>query len=250
MITGSGRCHGPGCTQPAVDEWCSTACEQAWNNQFHWLLGAAPAMPMGGLLSAVSAAEATANAERNLRAGLTLMWVPSPADPDAPTPAEMDEGIQIGGVLPPGEQIAATFEAVGDPMEVIRSAYERLGPIPPPPEPVRLTHGQFDALRGNAPSPDGRYWYGGPVGDLTGVPIELVDTAEESTLYRLPVDLDNSQASFVPPEPRHPHFARRYLNEFVSTGERGTEFPQVASEEPQVARGWLGRLFDRWRREP
>lgn len=27
--------------------------------------------------------------------------------------------------------------------------------------------------------------------------------------------------------------------------------PQVASEDPQVAdRGWLSRLFDRWRRQP
>lgn len=204
-VEGSGRCHGPGCTHPAVDEWCSPACEQAWNDQFHWLLGAAPAMPTGGLLSAVSAAEATVNLEETLPAlaatalsvddiqtpalgtggssssGLTLTWVPSPADPDAPTPAEMDAGIQIGGVVPPGERITATFEA--DPMEAIRGAYERLGPIPPPPEPVRLTRSQFDALRGDAPAPDSSYRYGGPIGDLTGVPIELVDTVEESTLY-------------------------------------------------------------------
>ncbi len=39
----SGRCHGPGCTQTADDEFCSTACQDAWHAQFRWLHGDGPA---------------------------------------------------------------------------------------------------------------------------------------------------------------------------------------------------------------
>lgn len=48
--------------------------------------------------------------------------------------------------------------------------------------------------------------YAGP-GTFAGIPVVLVDTVEESTL--------------------------------------GAAFPQVASEDPQVARGWLSRLLGR-----
>ena len=42
-MTSSGRCHGPGCTQTAGDEFCSTACQDAWHAQFRWLHGDGPA---------------------------------------------------------------------------------------------------------------------------------------------------------------------------------------------------------------
>lgn len=36
MVTqGSGRCHGPGCTQPAtVEFWCGERCQEVWSAQF------------------------------------------------------------------------------------------------------------------------------------------------------------------------------------------------------------------------
>lgn len=29
-MTGSGRCHGPGCTQTADSDFCSARCQSAW----------------------------------------------------------------------------------------------------------------------------------------------------------------------------------------------------------------------------
>ena len=35
-MTGSGRCHGPGCTQGArAGDFCRQECVQAWERQFH-----------------------------------------------------------------------------------------------------------------------------------------------------------------------------------------------------------------------
>lgn len=44
---GSGRCHGPGCTQTAkVEFWCSEACQARWDRQ---LAAADPPRPLGQL---------------------------------------------------------------------------------------------------------------------------------------------------------------------------------------------------------
>jgi hypothetical protein len=102
--------------------------------------------------------------------------------------------------------------------------YYRLLEPPEPPESVKLTREQFEELRAASPTyPD--YAQRSTFGD---VPVVLVDSLEDSTPYLHELARFSRAVE-----------ANRLL---VSTG---AEFPQVAPENPQVARGWLGRWLGR-----
>jgi len=52
-MIGSGRCHGPGCTQTAVvaDGFCSESCQARWNGQFEPAAGSEPAITVADLVA-------------------------------------------------------------------------------------------------------------------------------------------------------------------------------------------------------
>jgi hypothetical protein len=105
--------------------------------------------------------------------------------------------------------IAEQMPQPGDPVtwDELRERVLSLAPVQPS-EPINLTREQFAAIPRAAPT--GYLGQAMPgAAALLGVPVQLVDTPEESTL--------------------------------------GAAYPQVASEEPQVAaeRGWLSRAFGR-----
>jgi hypothetical protein len=107
-----------------------------------------------------------------------------------------------GGYTVPAPQSSPTLD---DLAELAR----RIPPVEVP-TPIKLTHGQLNAVRLASPTyPE----YARP-STFAGVPVVLVDTVEESTPYQQARD-------------------------------RGAAYPQVASEDPQVTRGWLSRLLGR-----
>lgn len=75
-----------------------------------------------------------------------------------------------GGPFPDGEGL----------LDAITAAYARLGALPPPLEPVKLTQHQIDSLPKAEPRP-----FGAPGADVFGTPIVKVDTVEESTPWQL-----------------------------------------------------------------
>lgn len=129
-MTGSGRCHGPGCTNAALVEggFCSEVCQNLWNGQFDSRREPHPT-------------------QTDLNAALAVLAAVEPP-PSAPT---LDEVVNTIRSLPRLE----------------------------PPEPVKLTRGQFDALRGDAPCPGSQFRYGGPLANLTGVSVEIIDEPEK-----------------------------------------------------------------------
>jgi hypothetical protein len=214
MIT-SGRCHGPGCQREASEgAWCSPACREGWHAEFHWLYGD------GEVLEPVIVREIEED------------------DEPAPEPAQVvvngDGSAALSAALeaaqPEAERqfvAALNTDHLGTPRlpgsvaygDIVR-LYESLLPTDPP-EPVKLTQGQLDVIRQSA-TPEHPWTRWGALGDLSGVPIELVERVEDSTLYQ------------------------------QARGE-GAAKPLVASENPQVAqsdqmRGWLGRWLHRMRR--
>lgn len=78
--------------------------------------------------------------------------------------------------------IVTTTPARAEPLTLddIMDVYRQFGAMSPPPEPIRLTREQIDALPLAEPSP----LHTGVVGDLFGTPVELVDTVEESTPFQ------------------------------------------------------------------
>lgn len=155
MIT-SGRCHGPGCTNPAVVEFfCCEAHQAAWAKQFVVV----PPSPF--LLGAI--------AER------------MPVVREA-VQAEMDRVVADIHTQVSQQQIVHT--APGSMVEDIQRAYELVRDVEPP-EPVQLTRSQFDALQAANPPLGGGYPVDGALCGLLGVPVELVDTVEESTPHLL-----------------------------------------------------------------
>ena len=90
------------------------------------------------------------------------------------------------------------------------------------------------------PPKPSKFIFDGQIGRYDAVPIERVDTVEESTPYELGFGRE---------------FQRVWLDEAVSfEPSEGATKPQVASENPQVTvthtgqRGWLGRWLHRKRR--
>jgi hypothetical protein len=143
--------------------------------------------------------------------------------------AAMEDGCPL---CPPGDvpiTVAIEGNVVRDSAPSMVEAIQRAADLvremaPPSREPVKLTREQFEELRAASPTyPD--YAQRSTFGD---VPVVLVDSLEDSTPYL------HELARFS-----HAVEANRLL---VSSG---AEFPQVASEGPQVARGWLGRWFGR-----
>lgn len=92
----------------------------------------------------------------------------------------------VADTLTQVSQQQVVHTAPGSMVEDIRRACELVGDVQPP-EPVKLTREQRDTLRAASyPTPNAiGYWQDGALGELTGVPIELVDTVEESTPYLL-----------------------------------------------------------------
>lgn len=79
----------------------------------------------------------------------------------------------------------------------LHAAIRRIGPVEPS-EPVKLTQEQLDALRAASPAPSWRF--GGQPAALGGVPIELVETVEESTPFQRRVAGANAASSQVASE--------------------------------------------------
>lgn len=79
MTSGSGRCHGPGCIQPAVVEfWCGERCQQVWAAQFG---DSTPKMSRGRLDAAVARLDAeTAAAARSASARITVRLTSTPIE--------------------------------------------------------------------------------------------------------------------------------------------------------------------------
>jgi hypothetical protein len=79
MITGSGRCHGPGCTQTAVVEyWCGERCQQVWAAQFG---DSTPKMSRVRLDAAVARLDAEdAAAARSASARITVRLTSVPVE--------------------------------------------------------------------------------------------------------------------------------------------------------------------------
>lgn len=99
----------------------------------------------------------------------------------APFEAAIEETL-AGIVTDTRPQIAHT--APGSMVDDIQRVYELVRDVEPP-EPVKLTRAQFDALQAANPPLGGGYPVDGALCGLLGVPVELVDTAEESTPYLL-----------------------------------------------------------------
>lgn len=88
----------------------------------------------------------------------------------------------------PGFLTGAVADHMPDVYDAIRAALGSVAPLAPELERVKLTRDQIDVLRPHAPTPTGLTYgsvYGGGIGALTGIPIDLVETVEESTPYQL-----------------------------------------------------------------
>lgn len=240
MVIMSGRCHGPGCRNKArVEFFCGEGCQAAWAKH----LAGAPA----------STAE-------------TPAWIAASAWTACVTPAAradvrdsvMQEirSIELAaaaGTVDAAEQVPTFTRAASSVMDDIAAL--------PAPEPIKLTRRQMDTLAStrwpDSPPDASPLWgVGMTVADLSAVPIELVDTVEESTPYQMtqrPRRLELPQTGFGFHNPASLAGLAASLSELADEypGERRAEFAQVASEEPQVGhdeRGWLQRVLDRLRR--
>lgn len=133
----------------------------------------------------------------------------------------------------------------GSMVEDIQRAYELVRDVQPP-EPVKLTRSQFDALQAANPPLGGGYPVDGALCGLLGAPVELVDTVEESTPYLLR-------------EQQMRQRLREAMRNVARFPPARATFPQVAPDEPldtnpQVGensrrseagdRGWLRRALD------
>lgn len=159
-----GRCHGPNCTREATDgPWCDPTCRDAWHAQFHWLHGDGEAVEP--VLFRESDVVVNDDAQSALAAALEA------AQPEL----EQHLAAVIQAADPPP---ASTFTVA----EVARIAASL--PRDRPGEPVKLTEEQFDALTRAFPDRPG--WSpNGELGRWDGVPVEFVETVEESTPYLL-----------------------------------------------------------------
>lgn len=281
-MTGSGRCHGPNCREKAsaTEFFCSEAHARAWDREFHVEHGGTGPMDVPPRPGTVEPHPTQADLDAALRAvqphlEAHLAAVIQAADPPPPAPTfTVAEVARIASSLP-------------------RTT----------PEPAKLTREQFDALTDAFPNRPG--WSpNGELGRWDGVPVEFVETVEESTPYllqrermrgrfaRLVADLPPGAlaigaAGLVNPgaklgaevERLNARLRRAFpehAEEAVAEAQRrahtslatyaqavesmwsnppeftspGTTYPLVASEDPQVAHsGWLGRIWNRWRRE-
>lgn len=112
------RCHGPHCTRDAVvDYFCGQDCQTAWHAQLGAPLPPDPPAALGPLPPETR-----------------LVWVPTLADPAAPTFAELDAGIELTphvGVYPRQaevERLTVAIRAVCPPEHlnaVMTEAFER-----------------------------------------------------------------------------------------------------------------------------
>lgn len=161
--------------------------------------------------------------------------VSAPELPYGPTIAGIEREIVRAYGVPPGlvEHSPPTIGAMIDLLDSL--------PDHGRPESVKLTRQQFDALRRDQPERTEPWQSPSPASHLMGIPIELVDTVEESTPY-------------LEQRKRFQRSLRDLADlgvghRFVMGAFAGAAFSQVASEEPQVAhsgeRGWLARLLDR-----
>lgn len=210
-----GRCHGPDCTQPAVVEfWCSEACKLTWDRQAAGLPAPAPVTPLtvDGVARPMRLAEVSIVEPRR-----GTGWVAAAVEEARPE-VERAFNEAIDQALADIRTEPAPQLVHGPPgslVEDIYRAYEMVRDVPTP-EPVKLTRAQIDALRREqTPS---RPW--GALEPLVGVPIELVDSVEESTPYL------HELAAFA-----HASHENRLI----------AESAQVALPNPQV--GFLGRAF-------
>lgn len=234
VVIMSGRCHGPHCHNTAVikDGFCSEVCQAKWHGQYdHQSQSVLDQFRLHGLPPGPW-----------LQAAVEVQM---PAV-QAAVQAEMDR--VVADTLTQVSQQQIVHTAPGSMMEDIRRAYELVRDAQPP-EPVKLTQGQIDALAaGGNTTPD----YVDPLSRMWGIPIELVETVEESTPY---LEQRKRMQQVIRDRARSTSsFRRVYLNDVVSTGEQSAAYPQVASTSPLVAqsgvRGWLGRLLHRKRRTP
>lgn len=117
-------------------------------------------------------------------------WCHRPDEPAAHVPAvpwdqHLDEAYKVldqmfleATPIEPRARVLPGDDVLGR----IRDAYKLINSAPPRRnEPIKLTQQQIDTIR--AQQPERPVWESGVVADLLGVPIEKVDTVEESTPY-------------------------------------------------------------------
>ena len=138
--------------------------------------------------------------------------------------------------------------------ESVRRAMEALGPIPPPPEPIKLTQDQIDALPKAQPQP-----FGLPGGGLFGTPVIKVDTVEESTPHQMAERPDPTTIRYTTPNDLGDAIANthRLLGLPSSYGEGPIVFRHPYGPKPEIyvappkqrIPAWR-RIVNRFRRRP
>lgn len=159
-MIGSGRCHGPGCTQAVkVEFWCGETCRVNWDRQ---ALGLSLLPP-----------------DTDVAWGSPGFFTQAVAD--AMPEVQRRIATAMDQTLADVRQTRIVHEPPGSLYEDIVRLYERMTDAPPV-EPVKLTAQQLATLREHTAEPS-RWQVGPSLGPLGGVPIEIVETEEESTPY-------------------------------------------------------------------
>lgn len=235
-VAGSGRCHGPNCREKAsaTEFFCSEAHARAWDREFHVEHGGTGPMDVPPRTGTVE---------------------------PHPTQADLDAALALDAALQAAQpelerHLAAVIQAADPPPSVptftVAEVARIAASLPLPPEPVKLTRAQMDRLiearvRGTPPPHD---LIPGTVGDPSAVPIELVETVEESTPYQM-AQVPSRVIVHRCGSPESVEELQRQLQESaLNVGSRwlvptsaSTEFKQVAPVDPQV--GVVRRAFRR-----
>lgn len=220
----SGRCHGPRCQQAATDgPWCSTACQEAWHTQFHWLHGD------GKTVEPVLFSEPDVVVSDDAQAALDAA---------------------LAAAQPALEQHLADTVQAAPPAPFTVAEVARIASSLPrtTPEPAKLTREQFDALTRAFPDRPG-WCPNGELGRWDGVPVEIVETVEESTPYQM-AQVPSRVVVHRCGSPEAVEELLRRIREARIDGSRwlvptsaGATYQQVAPPDPQV--GVVRRAFRR-----